>query len=233
MCCGQAVVIPWETKFEKPSNAGPGWQSSFQLDVQDDGIDIPYAGRQSWPEFGSWLAASFNLRDLFELQREKFRMLSQNPGERMHTYNIRWNLERDMVDELAVAELYPAGSVHEEELENTYIRSLVGPLSSKLYDLRAIQGTSKQVMEGARDTASGCSLSLGLQILQQHAVRLDNEQLIASELRKLQSPHATRTYPRRSFLFSSQRRTTQRITHLGAASSFSEIEDENTEQSQF
>ena len=23
MCCGQAVVIPWETKFEKPNNAGP------------------------------------------------------------------------------------------------------------------------------------------------------------------------------------------------------------------
>ena len=50
MCC-QEVVIPWETKFEKPSNAGPGWQSAFQLDVQDDGFDIPYPRRQSWSEF--------------------------------------------------------------------------------------------------------------------------------------------------------------------------------------
>ena len=51
LCCGQAVLIPWETVFEKPSNAGPGWQSSLQLDVQDDGIEIPYARRQSWPDF--------------------------------------------------------------------------------------------------------------------------------------------------------------------------------------
>ena len=189
---------------------------------QDDGIDIPYARRQSWAEFVLWFASSFNLRDPFELQHEKFKMLSQNPGERVHVYDIRWNLERDLVDELAVAELYHAGSVHEEELENTYIRSLVGPLSSKLYDLRPIQGTLRQVMGDARDTVSGGSLSLGLQILQQHAVRLDNEQLIDSELRTLQSPHATRTYPRRSFPFSSTPRTTQRITHLGAASRFSE-----------
>ena len=165
MCCSQAVVIPWEKKIEKPSNSGPGWQSAFQLDVQDDGIDIPYARRQSWPEFVRWLASSFNLRDLFDLQHEKFKMMSQNPGERVHAYNIRWNLERDLVDVLAVAELYPAGSVHEQELENTYFRSLVGPLSSKLYDLRTIQGTLRQVMGNAQDTVSGGSLSLGLQIL--------------------------------------------------------------------
>ena len=150
----------------------------------------------------------------------------------MHPYNIPWNLERDLVDELTVAELYPAGTIHEEELENTYIHSLVGPLSSKLYDLWSIQGTLKQVIGGSRDTESGDSLSLGLQILQQHAVRLDIEQLIAFELRKLQSPHTSRTYPRRSFHFSSQSRTTQRITHLGDASRFSEIEDANAEQSQ-
>ena len=94
------------------------------------------------------------------------------------------------------------------------------------------QGTLRQGLGGARDTTSDGSLSLGLQILQQHTVRLDNKQLIASELRKLQSPHGTRTYPHRSFPFSSQRRTTQRITHLGSTSRFSEVEDENAEQSQ-
>jgi hypothetical protein len=25
MCCGPTVVTPWETEFEKPGNAGPGW----------------------------------------------------------------------------------------------------------------------------------------------------------------------------------------------------------------
>ena len=59
-------------------------------------------------------------------------MLTQNPGERVHAYNLRWNLERELVDELVVTELFPAGTIHEEELENTYIHSLVGPLSSKL-----------------------------------------------------------------------------------------------------
>ena len=27
MCCAPTVVVPWETKFERPSNAGPGWQN--------------------------------------------------------------------------------------------------------------------------------------------------------------------------------------------------------------
>jgi hypothetical protein len=234
MCCGPTVVVPWETEFEKPRNAGPGWQSSLQLEVQDDGLDIPYARRQSWPIFVRWLADSFNNHALFEVQHEKFKLVSQNPGESVHAYNVRWNLERDLVDELAVAEVYPAGTVHAMELESMYIRSLAGSFSSRLLELRAIGGTLSQIIPGeARNTASDGGLSIGLQLLQKHAVKLDNDQLIASELRKLQTPHATRTYPRRSFPFSSTRHTTQRITHLGAASRFSEIEDENAEQSQF
>ena len=151
----------------------------------------------------------------------------------MHAYNVRWNLERDLVDELAVAEVYPAGTVHAMELESMYIRSLAGSFSSRLLELSVIGGTLIQIIPGeARNTASDGGLSIGLQLLQKHAVKLDNDQLIASELRKLQTPHATRTYPRRSFPFSSTRRTTQRITHLGAASRFSEIEDENADQSQ-
>ena len=227
-------MVPWETEFEKPRNAGPGWQSSLQLEVQDDGLDVPYARRQSWPIFVRWLADSFNHHALFEVQHEKFKLVSQNPGESVHAYNVRWNLERDLVDELAVAEVYPAGTVHAMELESMYIRSLAGSFSSRLLELRAIGGTLSQIIPGeARNTASDGSLSIGLQLLQKHAVKLDNDQIIASELRKLQTPHATRTYPRRSFPFSSTRRTTQRITHLGAASRFSEIEDENADQSQF
>ena len=56
----------------------------------------------------------------------------------MHAYNVRWNLERDLVDELAVADMYPAGSVQAEELESMYIRSLAGSFSSRLLDLRTI-----------------------------------------------------------------------------------------------
>jgi hypothetical protein len=54
--------------FENPGNDGPGWQSSLQLEVQDDGGDVPYARRQSWPKFVKWLAASFNNHALFEVQ---------------------------------------------------------------------------------------------------------------------------------------------------------------------
>jgi hypothetical protein len=99
MCCGPTVVTPWETEFEKTSNAGPGWQSSLQL------------------------------------QHAKFKLVSQNPGESVHAYNVRWNLEGDLVDELAVADMYPAGSVHAEELESMYIRILAGSFSSRLLDL--------------------------------------------------------------------------------------------------
>jgi len=40
------------------------------------------------------------------------------------------------------------------------------------------------MLTGARDTASDGGLPVGLQLLQQHAVKLDNDQIIASELRK-------------------------------------------------
>ena len=234
MCCGPTVVTPWETAFEKPGNAGPGWQSSLQLEVQDDGGEVPYARRQSWPNFVRWLASSFNNHALFEVQHQKFKLVSQTPGESVHAYNVRWNLERDLVDELAGAEVYPAGSVHAEELENIYVRSLLGSFSSRLLDLRSIGNTLSQVMPGdARGTASDGGVSIGLQLLQKHAVKLDNDQIIASELRKLQSPRATtRTFPRKSFSFSPQPRNFQQITHLGADSRFSELEDENAAKSQ-
>jgi hypothetical protein len=56
----------------------------------------------SWPKFVKWLAASFNNHALFEVQYAKFKLVSQNPGESVDAYNVRWNLERDLVDELAV-----------------------------------------------------------------------------------------------------------------------------------
>ena len=108
----------------------------------------------------------------------------QNPGESVYAYNVRWNLERDLVDELAVAEVYPPGRIHVEELESMYIRSLAGSFSSRLLDLCAIGGTLSQIVPGgARTTDSDGGLSVGLQLLQQHAVKLDNDQMIASELR--------------------------------------------------
>jgi hypothetical protein len=234
MCCGPTVVTPWEKKFERPSNAGPGWQSSLQLEVQDDGLDVPYARRQSWPAFVRWLSDTFNNRALFEVQHGKFKQVSQLPGESVHAYNVRWTLEKDLVDELAGAEVYPDGTIHAEQLESIYIRSLLGSFSSRLLDLRAISGTLSQVMlTGARDTASDGGLPVGLQLLQQHAVKLDNDQTIASELRKLQSPRSTtRPFFRKSLPFSPQPRNIQRITHLDADPRFSELEDENAAQSE-
>ncbi len=126
------------------------------------------------------LAASFNNHAPFEVQHAKFKLVSQNPGESVYAYNVRWNLERDLVDELAVAHMYPAGSVHAEELESMYIRSLVGSFSCRLLDLRAIGGNLSQIVpRGARTTDSDGGLSVGLQLLQQHAVKLDNDQIIA------------------------------------------------------
>jgi hypothetical protein len=160
--------------------------------------------------------------------------VSQLPGESVHAYNVRWTLEKDLVDELAGAEVYPDGTIHAEQLESIYIRSLLGSFSSRLLDLRAISGTLSQVMlTGARDTASDGSLPVGLHVLQKHAVKLDNDQTIASELRKLQSPRSTtRPFFRKSLPFAPQPRNIQRITHLDADPRFSEIEEENTAQAE-
>ena len=86
MCCGPTVVTPWETEFEKPGNDGPGWQSSLQLEVQDDGGDVPYERRK---KFVKWLAVSFNNHALFEVQQTKFKLVSQNPVESVYAYNVR------------------------------------------------------------------------------------------------------------------------------------------------
>ncbi len=86
----------------------------------------------------------------------------QNPGESVYAYNVRWNLERDLVDELAVVDMYPSGSVHAEELEVMYIRNLAGSFSSRLLDLREIGGTLSQIVPpGARNTDSDGGLSVG------------------------------------------------------------------------
>ena len=118
--------------------------------------------------------------------------MSKNPGESVQTFNVRWNLERDLVDELTVVDMYPDGSVHVEELQSMYIHSLSGSFRSRLLDLRTIGGTfSKIVPGGARTTDSDDGLSIGLQFLQHHTVKLDNDQIIVSELRQLQSPRCT------------------------------------------
>jgi hypothetical protein len=112
-----------------------------------------------------WLASSFNNHALFEVQHAKFKLVSQHPGESVHAYNVRWNLERDLVDDLDVADLYPTGSVHAEELENMYILNLSGSLSSRLLHLLTIGGTLSQIVPGgARTTDSDGGLSVGLQL---------------------------------------------------------------------
>jgi hypothetical protein len=55
--------------------------------------------------------------------------------------------------------------------------------------LVTIRGPLSQIVpRGTRTTDSDGGLSVGLQLLQQHAVKLDNDQIIASELSQLQSP---------------------------------------------
>ncbi len=66
-----------------------------------------------------------------------------------------------------------------------YICILAESFNSILLDLREIGDTLSQVMSGgARETTSDGSLSVGLQLLQKHAVKLDNDQTMTSELRK-------------------------------------------------
>ncbi len=99
--------------------------------------------------------------------------MSQNPGESVYAYNVSWNLDRDLVDELAVVDMYPVGSVHTEDLESMYIHSLSGSFSSRLLDLHTIGGTLSQIVPGGvRTTDSDGGLSVGLQLLQQHVVKL-------------------------------------------------------------
>ena len=70
--------------------------------------------------------------------------MSQTPGESVHAYTVRWNLERDLVDDLTVADMYPAGSVRAEELENMYIHILAGSFSSRLSRTAAPSTTCSQ-----------------------------------------------------------------------------------------
>ena len=89
--------------------------------------------------------------------------MSQNPGESVYAHNVRWNLERDLVDELAVPDMYPTGSVKVEEFENMYIHILSCSFSSRLFDLSVIGGTLSQIVPGgARTTDSDDGLSVGL-----------------------------------------------------------------------
>ena len=174
MCCASTVVVPWETKFERST------------------------------AFVHWITTTFNVHTLFELHHDKFKRLTQNPGESVHGYNVRWNLEREIVDELALVEVYAVGSIHEVELENMYIHNLTGSFESKLLDLRRFQ---------------------------KHVVKSDNEQIIASEIHKINSPRVIHTWSRKSFTFTTQSRDTpQRITHLGVSSRCSEFEDDETGQ---
>ena len=59
-----------------------------------------------------------------------------------------WGSKSGRSTDLPSFELYPAGTIHEEELENMYIHSLIGPFSSKLTDLHVIRGTLNQVVGG-------------------------------------------------------------------------------------
>jgi hypothetical protein len=125
--------------------------------VQYSGECILGTRHEYWLCPGSWTKKFKHA--LFEVQYEKFKRLSQNPGQSVHAYNVRWNLERDLVDELVVTEVYPVGSVHVVDLESMYIHILVGPFSSRLLDLHVIGDTLSQVVSGgARDTSSNGSL---------------------------------------------------------------------------
>ncbi len=55
MCCGPTVVIPWETEFEKPGNAGPGCQSSLQTLDEISPVDGSETQKGSGAQLASYL----------------------------------------------------------------------------------------------------------------------------------------------------------------------------------
>jgi hypothetical protein len=94
----------------------------------------------------SWLCGQFKNPGLYQIQRRVFEdFTKQRSGESVYQCNHRWNLEKELLDELASANMYAPGT-YSCLLEDIYIRSLLLPLGNKLRDLKAVGTTLLKIL---------------------------------------------------------------------------------------
>jgi hypothetical protein len=111
LCCGDVVTKLWEKEFETPGNAEPDWQPALLLEIQDDGGEVPYTHRREWSFFVRCPCGQFKNPGLYQIQRRIFEdVTKQCSGETVYQYNHRWNLEKELLDELASANMYASGT---------------------------------------------------------------------------------------------------------------------------
>ncbi len=144
--CGDVVTELWETEFETPVNVESGCQPVLLLEIQDDGGEVPYTHMRDCPFFVRWLCKQFKNPGLYQIQRRVFEdFTKQRSGETVYQYNHHWNLEKELLDQLASANMYESGT-YSYLLEDIYIRSLLLPLGNKLRDLKSVGTTLVKIL---------------------------------------------------------------------------------------
>ena len=234
LCCGDIVTKLWEKEFETPGNAEPGWQPALLLEIQDDSGEVPYTHRRDWPFFVRWLCGQFKNPGLYQIQRRVFEDFTrQRPGESVYQYNHRWNLEKELLDELASANMYAPGT-YSCLLEDIYIRSLLLPLGNKLRDLKAVGTTLLKILpnlRGAQDPGHEEEVKLPLEIkfLQEHAVEIEKDQLVSLELHRLETGTSRLISSRKTIIspspsFARSTSSHPRVHNLSAPARITELE---------
>ncbi len=89
---------------------------------------------------------------LYQIHRRVFEdFTKQCSGETVYQYNHRWNLEKEILDELASTKMYVSGT-YSILFEDIYIRSLLLPLGNKLRDLKAVGTTLLKILPNLQGT---------------------------------------------------------------------------------
>jgi hypothetical protein len=119
------------------------------------------------------LCGQFKNPGLYQIQRRIFEdFTKQRSGEAVYQYNHRWNLEKEIQDELASANMYVSGT-YSCLLEDIYIHSLLLPLGNKLRDLKTV-GTLLKILpnlQGVQDPGHEEEVKLPLEIKFLHMLR--------------------------------------------------------------
>jgi hypothetical protein len=137
------------------------------------------------------LCGQFKNPGLYQIQRRIFEdFTKQRSGEVVYQYNHRWNLEEELLDELASANMYVPGT-YSCLFEDIYVRSLLPPLGNKLRDVKAVGTTLIKILpnlRGAQDPhEEEVKLPLEIKFLQEHVVEIEKDQLVALELYRLET----------------------------------------------
>ena len=139
-----------------------------------------------------WLCKKFKNPGLYQIQRRVFEdFTKQRSGETVYQYNHRWNLEKELLDELVSANMYEPGT-YSCWFEDIYIRSVLLPLGNKLRDLKTVGTTLLKILPSLRDAQDPgyeeeVKLSLEIKFLKKHAVEIEKDQLVSSELYRLET----------------------------------------------